>query len=114
MSDEQGPGYSINVSGGEVQIGALAQGPNARASAVVTNVTEARDVAADLRRALQEAGAPHEAAAELETERELHASLLELLAQDLRAGRPERTRAETKLFLAEALRPNINRADRRH
>lgn len=51
---------------------------------------------------------------ELDTERELHASLLELLAQDLRAGRSERTRAEAELFLAEALRSNINRAHREH
>ena len=51
---------------------------------------------------------------ELDTERELHASLLELLAQDLREGRRERTRTDAELFLAQALRSNINRSHRGH
>ena len=51
---------------------------------------------------------------ELDTERELHASLLEQLAKDLRAGRRERTRTDAELFLAQALRSNINRSHRGH
>ena len=51
---------------------------------------------------------------ELDTERELHASLLELLAKDLREGRKDQSRTETELFLAQALRSNLNRPNRGH
>ena len=51
---------------------------------------------------------------ELDTERELHASLLEQLAKDLREGRRDRTRTDAELFLAQALRSSINRSHRGH
>ena len=51
---------------------------------------------------------------ELDTERELHASLLEQLAKELRAGRREPTRTDAELFLAQAFRSNVNRSHRGH